>query len=555
MNGEEQLTIAEMLKRPVFHRAKLAAGERGGHRLVGWVHVLEITHISPFVSRNDLILTTGLWLKRYEEERIEYMKQLFSQGAAGLCVEFGTTIDAVPDEILQWAEEHDFPVIVFEQPVRFVEITQDIHSLLINRHHLLLKNLESFSRKLQQETLRSSDMTAILRLLYDYVSRPVVYISSIDANRFMPSIDAGLAEELEDLYGREVEGRIHADQDVHLLFPLTSHTSVLFQPVVCFGQVFSAVGIVLQGEKPGEAVSLLLDYTAKAAATLVLRTQFLEERLLRNQNELIQELINRQIRSEEQAQTRMGLRLLAKGEYLFMAGMIEVESIDKEAVQVRREAIHQDILVLLRSLLKKNNLHSLLMMKGNQCYLLCAKESITVRSLSNLRATLSDIVQHLIRYTEEELHGVRIHAGFGKSRSRVLESDQSFHEAYQVIETARGVARMKDILFYDDLGIYQMLKAVPRAPFLVTFVEDHLGALITYDQEHQMQLLDTLDMYFQCRGSKKDTADRLYIHRQTLYNRLTKITEIVGADLLSPDKRRCLEMALLAHRMLQSEGS
>jgi purine catabolism regulator len=554
MKGKELFTIADVLKRPVFHRARLAAGERGINRPVGWVHVLEITHISPFVSRNDLILTTGLWLKRYEEERIEYMKQLFSQGAAGLCVEYGTTIDSVPDEILEWAEEHDFPVIVFEQPVRFVEITQDIHSLLINRHHLLLQSLESFSRKLQQETLRSSDMSAILRLLHDYVSRPVVYVSSIDANRFVPAVDTELAERLGDIYEREVEGRINADRENHLLFQLSGHASVLFQPVVCFGQVFSAVGIILHGEQPVEAVPLLLDYTAKAAATLVLRTQFLEERLLRNQNELIQELMNGQIKSEEQAQTRMGLRLLAKGEYLFMAGIIEVESFGKESGQVRREAIHQDILVLLRSLLKKNNLHSLLMMKGNQCYLLCAKESITTRSLSNLRAVLSNIVQHLNRYTEEELGGVRIHAGFGKSRTRMLETDRSFHEAYQVIETARSVARMKGRLFYDDLGIYQLLKAVPSAPFLAAFVEDHLGALITYDQEHQMQLLNTLDMYFQCHGSKKDTADKLYIHRQTLYNRLAKISEIIGTDLLEPDKRHCLEMALLAHRMLQSEG-
>lgn len=555
MKGEELFTIAEVLKRPVFHRAKLAAGKRGMHRPVGWVHVLEITHVSPFVSSNDLILTTGLWLKRYEEERLEYMKQLFDQGAAGLCVEFGTTIEAVPAEVLVWAEEHDFPVIVFEQPVRFVEITQDIHSLLINRHHVLLQKLENFSRRLQQETLRSSDMSTILRLLYDYVSRPVVYISSIEVSRFVPSVDTKLAQKLADIYEHEVEGQVKAEREDHLLFPLDGHTSVLFQPVVCFGQVFSAVGIVLHGEQLGEAVPLLLDYTVKAAATLVLRTQFLEERFLRNQNELIQELINGQIRSEEQAQIRMGLRLLTKGEYVFVAGIIEVESLDKESGQVRREAIYQDILVLLRSLLKKNNVHSLLMMKGNQCYLLCAKEWITVDSLSNQRTVLSNIVQHLNRYARDELSGVRIHVGFGKGRSRMLETDRSFHEAYQVIEITRSVARMQNKLFYDELGIYQLLKAVPGTPFLATFVEDHLGALIAYDQQHPMQLLDTLDMYFQCHGSKKDTADKLYIHRQTLYNRLAKIVEIIGTDLLEHDKRRCLEMALLAHRMLQAEGN
>ncbi len=80
-----------------------------------------------------------------------------------------------------------------------------------------------------------------------------------------------------------------------------------------------------------------------------------------------------------------------------------------------------------------------------------------------------------------------------------------------------------------------------------------MGGLIAHDREHHMQLLDTLDAYFRCHGSKRDTAGILYIHRQTLYNRLDKINEIIGGNLADPDKRRCLEMALLAHRMLQAE--
>lgn len=64
MKGKKTFTIADVLERPVFRRAKLAAGEHGVDRRVGWVHVLEITNVSPFVSRHDLILTTGLWLIR-----------------------------------------------------------------------------------------------------------------------------------------------------------------------------------------------------------------------------------------------------------------------------------------------------------------------------------------------------------------------------------------------------------------------------------------------------------------------------------------------------------
>ncbi len=462
MNGKKTFTIADVLERPVFRRAKLAAGEQGTSHRVGWVHVLEITNVTPFVSRHDLILTTGLWLTREGEERAEYMEQLIRSEAAGLCVELGTSIHEIPPEILELAERHHFPVIVFEQPVRFVEITQDIHSLLINRHHELLKDLERFSRQLQQETLRSTDMSALLRVLHDYAARQVIYMSSIDTNRFVPSIQPDVADRIANFYANEVESSMTSDREGHLLFHLNESTAVLFQPVVCFGQVFSAVALVLHGETPTEELSLLLDYTAKAAATLVLRTQFLEDRLLRNQNELIQDVLNGQLPSEEQAQTRMGLRLLPKGQYLFWAGVIEVEHQDKEASQVRKESINQDILVLLRSLLKKETLHNLLMMKGNQCYILCAKEELTLRSGAQMKKVLAHTVQYIQNYAAGQLDKVRIHAGFGKVRYQMTGAGRSFEEAYQVIEVARSVPAMRDRFF---LRQYRNLSVVEgRAP-------------------------------------------------------------------------------------------
>ncbi|WKB35471.1 hypothetical protein QS257_18350 [Terrilactibacillus sp. S3-3] len=38
-------------------------------------------------------------------------------------------------------------------------------------------------------------------------------------------------------------------------------------------------------------MTVLLDYTAKAVATVLLRTQFIEEKILRHQNELIQDIL------------------------------------------------------------------------------------------------------------------------------------------------------------------------------------------------------------------------------------------------------------------------
>lgn len=537
------------MTRPIFKKAHIAAGESGLHRLVGWVHVLEITNISPYLSSGDLILSTGLWLKS-EQERKDYLLQLIQSDAAGLCVELGTSIDSIPADILELADAHSFPIIVFDKPVRFVEITQDIHSYIINRQHQLLKDLETYSRKVQQLTLQSTDVSSILRLLHEYSSHQVAYISSLEHNRFYPSMEPDTASSIAEVYSREIVHRDLGSQESNVLTVLDEDTSVLFQPVVIFGQVFSAVGIVSR-EQPAEAVSLLLDYTVKAVATLLLRTQFLEEKMLRNQNGILQDLLNNRIHNEEQAQTSMGLRLLVKGQYLFMGGVLEIEHRATNTAEEQKEAGRQDIMVLLRSLLKKNNVPHLVMMKMNQLHVLFAKEYLMKDTERNLMHTLQTITEDIGHFAEKQLDGVVVHAGFGKVRNKMIESSASFEEAYQVIEVSRSVAQLKGCLFYDKLGVYQLLKAAPYR-FLQSFVQDHLGELIQYDQEHELQLMVTLKAYMNAFGSKLETAKVLYIHRQTLYNRLDKLDELLGEDWLTPHRRTSIEMALLAHDMLQN---
>src|SRR5699024_4537691 len=79
---------------------------------------------------------------------------------------------------------------------------------------------------------------------------------------------------------------------------------------------------------------------------------------------------------------------------------------------------------------------------------------------------------------------------------------------------------------------------------LPAIVTDYLGPLIAYDQEKNTDLLQTLEVFLANFGAKKETAEQLFIVRQTLYHRLEKITEILGADFLKREKRIMIEFAL-----------
>jgi hypothetical protein len=87
--------------------------------------------------------------------------------------------------VKQFADEQHFPIIIFEEPVSFIEITQDIHTRLIAKHQDQLLALERISTQFLQLTLQPQGLKKILQLLHketalvvwleDYLEKTFIY--------------------------------------------------------------------------------------------------------------------------------------------------------------------------------------------------------------------------------------------------------------------------------------------------------------------------------------------------------------------------------------------
>lgn len=126
---------------------------------------------------------------------------------------------------------------------------------------------------------------------------------------------------------------------------------------------------------------------------------------------------------------------------------------------------------------------------------------------------------------------------------------EGYKEAKRVAELKQKFAFESN--FYEDLGIYRLLLLLNEQGYLDNYVEDYLQDLIDYDKKNDSNLFETLRIYLECGGSKKETADRLFIVRQTLYHRLEKIESIMGENFMSPLNRIALEVAIMAKQVLK----
>ncbi|MEV5343956.1 helix-turn-helix domain-containing protein, partial [Streptomyces sp. NPDC052676] len=85
-------------------------------------------------------------------------------------------------------------------------------------------------------------------------------------------------------------------------------------------------------------------------------------------------------------------------------------------------------------------------------------------------------------------------------------------------------------------------------PDLAAFVDRAIGPIRDHDRRSRPPLLPTLETYLAHAGRKAETARELHLNRQTLYNRLARIGELLGTDLDDPQTVLALSLALRARR-------
>jgi GAF domain-containing protein len=156
----------------------------------------------------------------------------------------------------------------------------------------------------------------------------------------------------------------------------------------------------------------------------------------------------------------------------------------------------------------------------------------------------------------------RIHAELGEpvsiGVSSVCQGEASyaegFAEAQQALVGTIVLSGKPTVLAYDDLGAYKYLLRVAVDGGLRDATVDAVGTLADYDAQRGAQLLATLEEFLRRHGSISATSEALYVHPNTLRQRLRRIGELSGLDLRRDDWL-AIEIAVKMVKLQQALGA
>lgn len=95
-----------------------------------------------------------------------------------------------------------------------------------------------------------------------------------------------------------------------------------------------------------------------------------------------------------------------------------------------------------------------------------------------------------------------------------------------------------------------MLFAVRDSGVLKQFFEGTLRPLAEYDRVKGTQLMETLETYLSESCNLESTAGRMFLHKNTMKYRLSKIEALTGCNLRAVEDRCRLFLALKIRNML-----
>ncbi|MEV5432142.1 PucR family transcriptional regulator [Streptomyces sp. NPDC052701] len=528
------ITVRRALELPGLRGGlpEVLAGTERLERTVRWVHAGEVPHIASLLKGGELLLTTGYGLGTRPAEQRAFVRTLAERGIAALVVELGPRFTRLPAALVDTARAAGLPLVQLHREVPFVTVTEEIHTEIVNGHYALLQRAEEVHRRCTRALLSGGGVPQVLDTLAEFGGNPV-FLETADG-RLLYAAGAGPqgAEPLqvwEGLRGRPKEA------------PLPGSVVVDVPGGGPGAGGVRARLVLLPVRTPLAPVHrMAAERAAGILAVVLMQARQEEELAARGRGDFLTDLAEGRIDAQDApAQARvLGFRpgdgpllpvVMRIGDALAPGGGWAVL-----ARAVGEELASVGVPVLLGVRPVEGRVPLLVGLRSES-----ERPAAADRVAAALRAGV-ERAGMLRPGTQPPVVVVGVAGGWAAASAGLR------HAA----ETATAARGLTDRPWYDArrLDIDLLLWRLRGHPDLAAFVDRAIGPLRDHDRRSRPPLLPTLETYLAHAGRKAETARELHLNRQTLYNRLARIGELLGTDLDDPQTVLALSLALRARR-------
>jgi purine catabolism regulator len=525
------LTVAQALRElPVLSKARVVAGSAGLDRAIRWTHIIDHPDVVPWAREGHLLLTTAFALMLHPEEQAGLIRSLNEKHLAGLLVNIGRYMLEIPPEMIAAAESVGFPLITLPWEVDFAEVTLAIHEHILQEQYALAEQANHIHKTLTQIVLDGGDLAELTRRLAEILHCSVTIED--EALRLLAhttleptdevrrrSIQLGRTpdEVVDYLRQRGVFEHLRKEPKPYHLAPCPEIGFTLDRivaPILVGSHLFGYIWIIASDQPLTELDYLVIERGGVVAALILSRQEAIYETEQRLKTQLFEGALDPEVvfpltglpEAAWQAGLQSGYTLL----------VLEAGSLDRQS---RRQ-----LTALVEEHMRQEGLWVTAIERGQRLAVVLG--SMDVERLRTITEQLLPIAAG---------KGFQVTAGISSASKQVDSLLKHYQQAVDALTAAAALDHgTRRVWAYDDLGFLgELLSRSPGARAGNRYTEI-LDKIEQYDREKSTQYLHTLETYLDNLSSAAQAAQALFIHRNTLYQRLSKIADLWGIDYRDP---------------------
>lgn len=542
------LQIKDILQIEKIAGLKIITGNTNLENEIYNVNIIENPDSYDWFTAGDFILTTGYIFKDDEYEQTKFIKELIDLNASGVGIKTKRFWDEIPNNIIEIAKAHNFPIIEIPFKYSLAEVVNAINDVMFQRENSALRKYRQIHNTFRKSQLDGSNYNEIAETSSNIVNNTLLLLD--DSFNLLSYYDQltnpyPLKQYIELIKGlkpftNEFTKDIPSDPEKlslsikKIFISGETQITIRIKPILYANKIYGYIFVWETLKKLEKLDYIALESAATTFALEINRIKQIEEAKNQQRKDFFDNLIEGKIlssRALENLAIHYGFN--PDNNYL----IIVINLFENETNNINK------ITNLLNEYNTKYNIQIVNRFSNILLFL-------DLKDKEKLDSQIKNYITNMFNYIDKNSN-LKYVVGVSNVCNNFIHISDQILIAYDVIKLTNDI-NLKKINYYEDLISYHLLGNDLNIDTKTNFINNTIQVLIDHDLKNTDDLYKTLKSYYKNNFNISRTAKDLFSHRNTIIYRLNKIEKILNINLDDDETNFTLQLAIKIESTIKS---
>lgn len=532
-------TLKEILSVPRFFDITLLNKEANLERTVDTIEISETPDVSGYLPKHSLLLTTGMAFQDNPKGLCELIHSLNNLPSAGLAIKLGRFISELDPEVIDFANHLNFPIVQIPPTKTLGEVSHQLLSYIWDNHNESMHFALDVQRNFSAMMMKGASTDALVNHLSSLIKQPMLLVNpfgEVDTiSRSIKPEDIITEDTLDQVIKKVKCYQINPTKLVsYTIIDRFNHSLISTFYPVGNNNCYSYVLVIFQSDQlPYPFSQLAIEQALSILSFTTYKDNMIKQDKRNTKKDFFNKLINQDNDTLHDVTHWIDygkpFGIIQSSNYQIILGQIRIPG---------SLSYHSKTMMLLiqewfDSKVDDYFEHAIFIPHNNETQIIIL--------LQDTPSNLTDLLQRMHEELQVKLN-INVVFGVGTLIKEISLARFSLSTATKALEEA-CLDKDSYIHYYQNKGISSLINDVSEDN-IHYFCVTTLGKLAYPTSDNDKELRQTLKVYLdnQCRIT--ETADELFIHRNTVKYRINKCNNLLEKNIESSYFSLQLRLAL-----------